>query len=262
MKRSDLGISNVITTVILTSVMLVIVLTSSFLTNNLMNSQIEEAQFDQSKNVLLALDEIIKKVTFKPQSSGYVRSSFWTTIPYFEETGETLQVWVNETQILEIPVNVLKIQGGSKVSIAAPEDLIGSESILLTSISDSLGRAYVYQSNRAWIALDYSRLRCINSGTSNFFNGTDYELCNYIEITLIKITFGILEVQDKASITAKNIGVEANQNKFYNNFTISVKKSGTEPDTIYLSDLGGNPTYPTLINFVVVNVEISILGGG
>ena len=263
MKKRNLGFSHVITTVILTSVMLVIVLTTSFFANSLLNTQIERSQFDQAKNVILTLDEIVKKVTFKPQSSGYVRSSFWTTIPYLEETGETLQILVDQTPVLDIPVNIVKIQGGSRVSVAVPENLTGSESVLLTSVSDSLGRAHVYQSNGAWIALDYSRIRCINSGTSEFFNGTDYEICNFVEITLIKITFGILEFQEKASITATNIGVEANQTKFYNNFTISVEKSDIEePETICLSDLGGNPDYPTLINFVVVGVETSILGGG
>ena len=204
MKKRNLGFSHVITTVILTSVMLVIVLTTSFLANSLLNTQIERAQFDQAKNVILALDEIVKKVTFKPQSSGYVRSSFWTTIPYLEETGETLQILVNQTLVLDVPVNIVKIQGGSRVSVAVPEDLTGSESVLLTSVSDSLGRVHVYQSNGSWITLDYSRIRCINSGTSEFFNGTDYEICNLVEIILIKITFGILEVQDKASLTAKN----------------------------------------------------------
>jgi len=261
LKNGNLGISNVITTVILTSIMIIIILSASFLANNILNAQIERTQFDQSKNVLFTLDKIVKKVTFKPQSSGYVRSSFWTTVPFFVETGEVLQVWVDQTLTNEIPINIVKIQGGRTVGVAVPENIIGSESILLTNVSDSLGRIQVYQSNQAWVALDYSRVRCIYSGTSELYNGTDYEIYNLVEINIIKITFGFFEVQDKASIVAQNISVEASQSEFFNNFTIRVKNSDKE-ETICLSDLGGDPNYPTLINFAIICVEASIRGGG
>ncbi len=261
MKRSNQGVSNVISTVILTSVMLIIVLTTSFLANNVVNAKVERAQFEQAKNVILSLNKIVGKVTFEPKSSGYVRASLWTVIPYKEEIGENLQIWVNQILMHEVPINVMKIRGGNKVSVSTYEDLIGSDTLLLTDVSHPLGRVSSYQSDGAWIALDYSRVRCIYSGTSELYNGTDYEIYNLVEITVIKMTFGIFEVQEKASFTAQNIGVETYQNSFYNNFTIQVKNSDNE-ETIYLSDLGGDPLHPTLINFVVVNVELSILGGG
>lgn len=260
MARSKLGVSNVITTVILTSVMFIIVLSTSFFANNLLTANIERAQFEQVKNVVLAFDKIVDQVTFKPQSSGYVRSSFSTTIPYFVEGGESLQVWVDQTLAHEVPINKIEVLGGSQVSVAASEDLIGDASLLLTKVSDSLGRVCVYQSEGAWIALDFSRARCIYSGISELFNGTDYETYNMIEVTIIDLTFGVLVVQTEACLTAQNIGVECSQNIFSNDFEIRVKNGETE-ESISLSDLGGDPAYKTIMNFVVVSVETSVLGG-
>jgi hypothetical protein len=263
-KRSNNGISNVLTTVILTSVMLLIVLSTSLVANNILNAQVERAQFDQTKNIILALDKIVKEATFKPQSSGYVRSSFWTTTPYLIETGESLQILFNQTLVYEVPLNLVKIQGGRSVSCPASEDLIGNASILLTQISESLGWVNVYQSNGAWVALDYGRVRCIYSGITELFNGTDYEVLNIVEIYCIKILFGPIEIQDNGYITAQNMGVKVNQSRFDNDFTIQVKNTYAEGSnsSISLSDLGGNPSYHTLINFVVVDIELSILGGG
>jgi len=265
--RGSLAISTVLSTVILTSVLLVVVITASFLANNVVNSQIENAQFDQAKNVVLALDGVVKKVMFKPHSSGYVRTSFWTTIPRLEETGENLTVLVDGNPWREIPINTVKIQGGSGVTRPVTQDLMGvNGSILLTSISDSLGLVHVYYSGASWVSLDYARVRCVYSGTVEFFNGTGLEPYNLVEITAVRVTFGPSQVQEKASFIVQNIGTGPEQLEIPgspdnpNNFTIRVQNHEMN-ETRCLTDLGGDPSHPTLINFLVVGIEVSILGG-
>lgn len=260
MARSNLAVSTVLSTVILTSVLLVVVITASFSANNVVNSQIENAQFDQAKNVMLALDNVVKKVMFKPHSSGYVRTSFWTTIPFLEETGENLTVLADGNPEQEIPINIVKIQGGRGVTSPNTEDLVGGGSLLLTAISDSLGRVHVFYSGAPWVSLDYCRVRCVYSGTVEFFNGTGYDTYNLIEVTILKVSFGASQVQDKASFIVQNTGTEAEQRQFSGNFSIGVQNQELE-ETVYLTDLGGDPSHPTLINFLVVRIEISILGG-
>jgi len=258
--KSNLGVSTVLSTVILTSVLCVIVFTASYVANDAINGQIENAQFDQAKNVMLALDKLIKRVIYKPESSGYVKTSFWTVTPYFTETGEELEVWIDGEKIpINIPVNVVKIRGGPRTSVATDQELIGNEKLLLTNISDSLGRVRIYQSAGAWITLDYSRVRCIYTGT--FKNLKEDKTYNYVEITVINVTFGTFGVQEKASFTVKNIGLAPIQRTKASDFTIGAQKSGAEPEACTLAQLGGNPSNPTLINLVVVNVKISLEGG-
>ena len=176
--KNDLGTSIVLSTIILTSVLCVIVFTASSVANDAINAQIENAQFDQAKNVMLALDKLIKRVIYKPESSGQVKTSFWTTKPYFIKTGENLNVtvWNNGQKELEVavPVNLVKIKGGPRTSVTLDKYLIGNEDLLLTNVSASIGRVRIYQSAGAWIALDYSRVRCINAGIMQYYNGTGY----------------------------------------------------------------------------------------
>jgi hypothetical protein len=68
---------------------------------------------------------------------------------------------------------------------------MGQGKLILTDISDSLGRARVYQSSGAWTSLDYLRASCIDTGTVDYYNPTlsSYETYRVIEITMIKLTF-------------------------------------------------------------------------
>lgn len=263
MTKANLGVSTVLSTVILTSVLCIIVFTASYVANDAINAQIENAQFDQAKNVMLALDKLIGRLIYKPESSGYVKTSFWTVTPHFTETGEKLEVWIDGEKKLGVPVNVIKIKGGPRTSVASDRELIGSGRFLLTNISDSLGRVRVYQSAGAWITLDYSRVRCLYTGA--FTNLKENQTYNQIEITVVNVTFGTfgtLGVQERASFTVKNTGLVPIQGTIEaRDFTILVQKSGSEPETCTLAQLGGNPTNPTLINLVVINVKISLEGG-
>mgnify|MGYP001080626070 CR=1 FL=1 len=262
LRKANLGVSTVLSTAILTSVLCIIVFTASYVANDAINGQIENAQFDQAKNVMLALDKLIKRLVYKPESSGYVKTSFWTVTPYFTETGEKLEVWIDGNRTLEVPVNVVKIKGGPRTSVATPQNLIGNDTLLLTKISGSLGWVHTYQSAGAWIELNYSRIRCINAGTMQYFNGTGYEPYNFIEITIVKIIFKDFEVQEQASFTVRNAGLVPIQKEMEaGDFTIRVQKSGGASDECTLSDLEGITNYKTLINLVVVNIEISLEGG-
>jgi len=250
----------VLATVILTSVLCIIVFTASQVASDAINAKIENAQFDQAKNVMLALDKLIKNLIYKPESSGYVKTSFWTVQPYFTETEGKLEVWIGGEKELEVPVNIVKIKGGPRTSVAMEQNLIGDESLLLTNISDSLGRVRIYQSAGAWITLDYSRVRCIYTGA--FKDLKENKTYNRIEITVIDVTFGTFEVQEQASYTVKTIGLVPIQWTIVaSDFTIRVQKSGAEPEARTLTQLGGNPSNPTLINLVVINIKISLEGG-
>lgn len=249
----------------ISSVILVIVGIASFAANNTVNAHIEEAQFEQAKNVMLAVDKIIKRVMFKPHSSGYIQSSFWKMVPQFTETGENLTLTIDlgsQNWTYKIPINIVRIKGGSYIGITTPKNLLGNNCTLLTNPEGSLGRISIYQSDGAWISLDYARVRCIYTGTSEYFNGSVYENFNVIEITMINMTFGIFEPGNQAFITIQNLGINSeNRLEVSGNFEIKVSSLDGE-ETKSLVELGGDPDIPTLINLVFVKVEVSILKGG
>ncbi len=267
MKRRNMAISTALSTVILSSVLLVIVGVSSYAASNAVNFQIENSQFDQAKNILLALSQVIKKVMFISHSSGYVRCSFLNTIPQFVKASGYMTLTINSeggNWTYTIPVNVIRIKGGRFVGVLTPRNLLGDNSLLLTNVSSPLGRVYTFQSDGAWVALDYMRARCVYMGTSDYFNGTGYERFNVVEITLVNLTFGIFEPETQAYITSQNLGIEADPPiQVSGNFTIKVNLTSTgEEVSCSLTDLGGNPEYPTLVNLVFINIEVSILKGG
>jgi len=265
--RRNLAVSTVLSTIILSSVLLVIVGIASFAANNAVNAQIENAQFDQAKNVLLSLTQVVKKVMFTPQSSGYVRSSFWNTIPQFVETGENLTVTIvddDKNWAYHVPANIIKIKGGRYVGVLTPANLLGNDSLLLTDASSSLGRVKAFQSDGAWTSLDYLRVRCVYIGTSNYFNGISYERFNVVEITIVNFTFGVFEPGNQVFITVQNLGITALPSiQVSDNFTLHVSlTSGGVSANCTLTKLGGETGKPVLINLIFVNIEISMLKGG
>ncbi|KYH40845.1 MAG: hypothetical protein AYL32_009200 [Candidatus Bathyarchaeota archaeon B26-2] len=265
MKRENLAISTPLSTIILASVLLVIVGVASFAANNAINAQLEETQFEQAKNVLLAVDKIVKKVLFARQSSGYVKSSFWKTTPQFTRTGGNLTLIIDAGSVnwtYQIPVNVIKVKGGSHVGVTTPQDILGNGSLLLTDLSSSLGRVSVYQSDGAWVSLDYSRVRCVYTGIWEYFNGSDYESFNVVEITVVNFTFGTIETGTQVFIIVQNLGINSESIlDISGNFEIRViGPDGEEKRS--LEELGGDPSKRTIINLVFVNVEVSVARSG
>ncbi|MEM3040965.1 MAG: hypothetical protein QXG97_02920 [Nitrososphaerota archaeon] len=260
--RRNLGLSTVVETVILTSVMLAILISTSLFANNILNNNMENVEFEQAIEVMSSLDDMAKKIMFKPYSSGYVKTSFLTTIPHFVETGKNLTVYVNETVLVSIPINIFKVQGGRGVGVSVNKDIVGNDSLILTDATGSSSHIHSYQSDGAWVALDYCRVRSTYSGIVELYNQEtgNLEPFNLVEISVVKLTFGSIQVLEKSRIIIENMGTETKQVQDSGNLTIDVQYSGDE-ELVYLTDIGGNPEYPTLVRLSVICLKISILGG-
>jgi len=258
-----MGVSTVLSSIILASVLLVIVGTASYTANNAINFQLEEAQFEQAKNVIISLDKLIKKAKFSTGSSGYVRASFQNMEPQFTQGDYNLTLTLSggtQNWTYNFPINTLKIKAGSYVGINGHENLIGTNSVFVDNLYDSLGRVSIYQLNGAWLTLDYSRARCLYTGVTDFYNGTDYEAFNIFEVTLINITIGEVDVATNSFLIAENIGLSTAFIEIAGNFEITVT-SETDETSKSLVDLGGDPAKGSLVNMVFINMKISIFGG-
>jgi len=261
------GISPTISTIILFAVMFALVFSATAVANDAVNAQVESAEFEQAKNVILSLDRLVKSIMYKPDSSGYVKTSFWTVLPNLAASGQTFTLTVGDNTnpnllTLTIPANVIKIKGASRATAGSDTNLVGEGKLLLTDVSDSLGRARVYQSSGAWTSLDYLRASCIDTGTVDYYNPTlsAYETYRVIEITMVQLTFASVDFREQALFIMKNRGLTQSQVVISPGSAFHVTVTNSGPD-------GGSDTrtyfsqYKTLVNLVVVNVEASVQGG-
>lgn len=256
------ALSPVIAAIILASVLGIIVFVASNIANDIVGAQVEEAQFEQAKYVMLSLDKLIKRIMYEPESSGYIKTSFWKVTPYFERAVGNLTIEAPELEII-VPINVIKIKGSSRVGVSAEQNLLGDESLIITDLTKPLGNVKVYQKHGAWISLDYARVRCVITGRNiAYYNGTGYEPHNTLEITLIKIEFKDFRVGEQASFIARNVKITSMQRNIdRGNFTITVKRTDlNKVESICLSNLGGDPGHKTILNVAIITIEVSILG--
>ena len=257
MNKKRRGFSPIISTVILTSTILILVLTTSFFANDVLTSQVENAEFEVTIDVMLALNNMIKEVLYKPSSSRYVKTGFQTTSPHLLHTGDTISVWAQvegepvEYLIEASPIHLIKIQGGASVKDAS-KDLVGTSSVLVTDFS-SLGHLYVQRAPRAQLLLDFARVRSVRTGMLNLTQ--EY---NVLEVVFVNVTTGSIRLNDRAVFMIRNAGITISQHAIEGAFTLGVDDTRGYHDTVSYSDL----PYPvTLVNLMVINVEVSIIGG-
>ena len=255
-------------TVILSSTLLIIVLTASSFANQLLRGEIENTEFNQAKDVLSSLDKLIERVTSATGSSGYIRAGFLTTYPLIEATGKTLTIRANGTtgdETLELNTTVVKIRGGRDVT-GTFQDISGSSAPLVAGISVPLGWLYTNRTDAEEVVLDYSRARCVYKGLAQLWTGTDYETFNILEITVVSLLRGSISFKDTGAFVVQNKGLAPVQYQFtgnvqveadYGGYSERVRLDASDPD----EDLGGNPSYRTLLNFFVINVEVSVVQG-
>ena len=268
LKGRNVAVSTLLSTTILASVLIIIVGAASFAANNAVNAHVENAQFDQAKNVLRSLAKVIKDAMLTSHSSGYVRSSFWKTIPQFENTQENLTLTIEdgaENWTYQVNQNAIKIKGGSLVGVLTPKTIWGNDSLLFTTPSGTLGRVRVFQSNGAWVSLDYSRTRCVYVGASDYYVGTGYESFNTVEVTVMNLTFGVFEPGTEASMIVENLGVSVEPPiQVSKDAVFHVSLSGGESaDPLPLAELvsngNGDPEKPALVNVAFINIKVSML---
>jgi hypothetical protein len=249
--------------------MVIIVITASFYANDTLSFNVESVHFDQAINAVLSLEKIAKNIMFKPLSIGTVKTSFMTTDPYISQMG-TLAILIDGNEKSSFTVNCFKVKGSERVGVSFSQYYLGDISYLsrfiLVGLNGSISCVKKYQDNGAWVSLDYGRIRCVYSGEMNYYNGTNPEPVkrNVIEITAIKINSGgIDQFIDNSRIILENTGIQIQQIEYApGNFVISGQFSDKNDPGYSLIQLGGNATLPTLINFTIINFEISIFGGG
>jgi hypothetical protein len=269
-RRGRLAMATVLSTVILGATLLTIVWIAYAVANGAINSQLETASFDQSKYVLTSLSDVVKKIMFTPDSSGYVRVSFTNLLPYFTDAQKALTINITDpsNQTLNrdysYPIKVVKIKGGSGVGVSTERDIVGVNQVAFNDTAYPLAHVKAYQSDGAWLSLDYARARCVFIGVSKYFEGSSYRSYNVIEITVVNMILKEFAPGETTLIVAHNAGTTIESiNKLSKNLTIDIGLSdGSQIAQYTLQSLGGDAQKNAVVRLSTINIEISMLAAG
>jgi len=289
------GLSEIVTSVILTGIMLSVALIAMGFANNMFAIQSESTEFDQAKNIMTNLAEIIEHVSTRQGSSGYVKFNSRTGGPSFVRDVKTLTLTVealnrtisyNKTILFSKQFNQLKYRGGSLATAAGKYLIRGTEVPILSNNNASMGCVYVEQSDGAWIVIDYSRVNVLNLGTFNFSKGISgstgkpkFELVNIVQVGYINLIPGTFSGSGNLYVVAKckslqtsyyRIPAPSNAGPSNPTYTIRFLNSSSPYFEMPLLEItlpshyfNGTSYLPrdTLIMLVESDVEVSVFGG-
>jgi len=266
MMNKRLGISEVISTIIIISAMLLIAVTTLIIANNMFNYQSQNVEFEQAKNNMINLASIIEGISGKVGASGYVRFNTISGGPEYISNAGTVSLIVgngtSNVTILQSSYDVIRYRGGSLVGVSGLQMLRGTLNGIILNNQYPLGAVYLMQQEGAYIVMNFSRINVVKMGVYNFTKGiniTDYsvmyEAMNLIEIHYIRLRPGSFSGSGSINLVARTTNVTTTyqilntSGQVYIYFNKSMQLINVDPD------------YNTVIIFIVSTVEIDMFGG-
>jgi len=196
-RRTLKAISVVISTLILSASILTITLVALFVSNSVLEQQLDISEFEQAKNSVLTLVDIIEHVAVSPGSAGYVQMNLRTAHPNFVNGLGPITVTVSSisSPILDGKTGSLEVGGGRYVGVGSGiEVLVGRDDLIVENAYDPLGYVYVIQQNGAWIIMNHARVRVSDMGVFAFHEGDEIVERNVVRVSFINMTFGTIRV--------------------------------------------------------------------
>ncbi len=260
------GVSYAISAVIMTATIIVLVLVASIYTYQVLERQKGAAEFEVAKKSILAFDDALENIAWKPQGARSARF----TVNYGQlELGPNMQLIVNisgyeganysvSTGYAEYRTKTTYVNFGANYS----SYLLGSDKIISNG-TGSYGRALVKQAS-GWVALTLTYgVRVMKTSAVNVSEGGQQVLVNYVDIWIINIEI------DKWStyigdfdLNARCIDVKTFPTEVYDvndgnkDFNVTAQL-GSEPENSAQILLDNNAD-KVVFNFVVATVQVSI----
>jgi len=261
-RRSLKAISVVISTLILSASILTITLVALFVSNAVLEQQLDISEFEQAKNSVLTLVDIMEHVAVSPGSAGYVQMNLRTAHPNFINYYGTITVTVGSLPpVLNGITGSLEVGGGRYVGVGSGiEVLVGSDDLIVENAYDPLGYAYVIQQNGAWIVMNHARVRVSDMGVFAFHEGDEIVERNVVRVSFINMTFGAIRVfgTGTLNLVARSNRTMVETYRITGTYlSITVDFTGRPPESLPIQlPLGIGET---IVYVVRVDVEISSL---
>lgn len=184
------GVSYAISAVIMTATIIVLVLVTSTYTYQVLEQQRGAAEFEVAKKSILAFDDALENIAWKPQGARSARF----TVNYGQlELIPNLPLHVNvtdyvnasystQTGYVRYSTKTMYVNFGASYS----SYLLGSDEIISNG-TGSYGRALIEQ-NSGWVTLNLAYgVRAMKTYTINVTEGDQQVLVNYVDIWIINI---------------------------------------------------------------------------
>ncbi len=257
--KSRYALSNVISTVILSTVLLTTMIVATGVANDILRNQMAATEFDSAENLMKSIDSEINSLIFKPGASATIQTSFSYTSPSYTKTGTKMNVTFNGGSKQTIDLNYLNMETIQGVGGAFNYVLQGNSSLIVPSYLGSFGRIYISKPYNWRVSLDYKRVQYTYSGITYLFDGTTTKPYNIVEIVALEMNFTNLSTSDNSLIILKNNGIDTNTFNLSGNWVMMVTTRDAGSSQISLSGIGGNPAYPTRLEFSKVHLSATTM---
>ena len=250
--NNRVGISPVISTVILSSTLLIILAIATFVSGNILELRMENTEFEQAKMNMMLLDEVVQDVGLKHGSGGYVQFNLRSGGLSIIENADKIKVFVNKTTnpnpIFNSSLLSLVYRGGSLAS--SPTIVLrGNNTLIVRGVASFLGYLRTETGQGVWIKLDYYRIRVVEMGTV-VVSGAAY---NFLEITFFKLERGSFGGSGTLNVKAQNKGILVSSYSYQSGtLTIKVELGLQNQEFVYRGDAPR-----TVVTVTVVRVEVS-----
>lgn len=263
------GISNVLSTIMLSSVLLSIMFAATYFSKDILDAQMMESEFENAKNIVITVDNEVDTLLFKPGSSSILKTSMKNIIPGYTKTGEEMVLTIAETEPYlvrinkSVDMNVFDFNGRRVVSGVYDYNIKGTNALITTIHNGTFGRIHISQPTKLQVSLDYHRILYSYTGKVYLISNQtgDYCLHNTVEIICVQMDFNDFSSSDNSVIIIENSGMETPViQDIEGNFTVTVS-TPTNSKTLYLSEIGGDPSLPSVVAVHTVVIRISVLEG-
>ena len=261
------ALSVVLSTVIMTSVILSITVAALSFSENLLSMQLDSTEFEQAKNTLLTLVDMIEDISTSPLAAHYIRLNLRTSRPIFIPSASTILVSVSgQGTVIQDSVGMIEIRGGPLSSAVSTKTLLGENTLIVGDISETLGRVIETQSSGSLLSLDFSRVRVTNLGCFYYYDagGGSSGYLNSIRIAFIKLVIGRTTGSNPLNVVVRCVSTQLNTITVTSNaVTVTVNVDGkVQTQTITgLSSInvGGvqKPVGGTIVQILTTVVEVS-----
>jgi len=262
--RQNKAVSYTMSAVIITAVTVALVIAASTYALQVLERQRGAAEFEVAKESILAFNDALENVAWKPKSSRSVRFTVkYGTLQLMPDAmilNVSATVGSNNYPLNSTSTGLVRYFIDSRyVNLGAtyePTYILGNESLIVTEGTESLGRALIEQ-ELGWVMITLSyRTRAMGASVIEV-NGTDV---NYVNVSVVKVVIEswAIHIHD-FDLKARCLNVTTSALGPYtvtpsvNNCTIRVQSEGETDSTVI-------PLVPgkVVFNVIVANVEVTL----
>jgi hypothetical protein len=255
------GISSVVSAMILTSILLIIMIVTTGIATAVLQNELVSSEFDSSKNLMKSVESELNILMYKPGGSTAIKNSYTYSSLGYTKTQKVMNVTFSGKDPFHVKLNYFNIESMPGVGGSFNYTLQGSDDLIIPSYLGDVGRIYISKPYNWRVSLDYDRALYTNTGISKLYNGTDIAQYNTFDVYVAEMNFDTFEYTGSSLMVLKNKSIDTTTFSLSGDWKLKVTIPNSESKEMSLTEMGGDPAYPTLIKFHKINLIINSIRG-